>query len=193
MSRRQIPMLIPLVAVLVAAAAPALAHPGHVADGAIAGFAHPLLGPDHLLAMLGLGMWAAQRGGSAMWNLPLTFLAALAVGGALGASIGTLPGIEALIALTVVVLGTAIAVDARLPAVAGLAAVALFGAMHGLAHGAEAPAGTALWLYGAGFVAASGALHGTGMAVARFLRAPSLLRSLGAFVAASGAVLLGAL
>jgi urease accessory protein len=190
--RRQVPILIPLMAVLFAAA-PALAHSGHVAGGAIMGVAHPLLGPDHLLAMLGIGMWAAQRGGSALWSLPLTCLAALALGGAFGASMGTLPGIDALIALTVVVLGTAIAIDARLPTAAGLAAAVLFGAMHGVAHGAEAPTGTSLWLYGAGFVAASGALHAAGVGTSRLLRAPALLRSLGAVVAGTGAVLLGTL
>ena len=36
-------------------AGPALAHPGHEASG----FLHPFTGMDHLLAMVGVGMWAA--------------------------------------------------------------------------------------------------------------------------------------
>ena len=192
MIRHKIQMLVPLLTSLLAAT-PALAHPGHMADGAAAGLLHPLLGPDHLLAMLGIGLWAAQRGGSALWRLPVTFVAALAVGGFVGAGVGTLPDIEAMIALTVLVLGVAIATDARLPAAAGLGAVALFGAVHGMAHGAEVPADTSVWLFGMGFVATSIALHGAGIGTALLLRATGLLRPIGLFFAAAGAALLGTL
>ena len=39
----------------------AFAHPGHGTSGLLAGLSHPLGGLDHLLAMLAVGLWAAQR------------------------------------------------------------------------------------------------------------------------------------
>ena len=50
----------------------ALAHPGHVHDEGqlIHGLAHPVGGADHLLAMVALGLLAAQLGGRAVWALP---------------------------------------------------------------------------------------------------------------------------
>ena len=40
---------------------------GGWADGVL----HPLLGADHVLAMLAVGLWAAQLGGRALWAVPL--------------------------------------------------------------------------------------------------------------------------
>ena len=66
-------MRILLVGVALAATAmPALAHTGHGAtSGLAAGFTHPLLGLDHLLAMIAVGLFAAARGGKALWLVPL--------------------------------------------------------------------------------------------------------------------------
>ncbi|HEX8405909.1 MAG TPA: HupE/UreJ family protein, partial [Duganella sp.] len=72
----------------------ALAHPGH-ADGAMAGLMHPLTGIDHILAMLAVGLWGAQLGGRAQWLLPASFVAFLALGGALGMGGVGLPMVEA--------------------------------------------------------------------------------------------------
>lgn len=37
------------------------------------GFAHPLTGPDHFLAMFAVGLWGTQMGGRSVWTLPVTF------------------------------------------------------------------------------------------------------------------------
>ncbi|WP_273499967.1 HupE/UreJ family protein, partial [Paracoccus sphaerophysae] len=80
-----------LVAALTPAAA--LAHPGHGPGGIAAGLAHPLGGADHLLAMISLGLLAAQRGGRATWALPAGFVGAMLAGGALGAAGVPLPAV----------------------------------------------------------------------------------------------------
>ena len=47
---------------LTLAAVPAYAHPGlHFGVGFLSGFTHPFLGVDHLLAMVMVGLWAAQQ------------------------------------------------------------------------------------------------------------------------------------
>src|SRR5690554_5793869 len=53
------------------------AHPGHGASGShdfLHGFMHPLHGADHLLAMVAVGLWAAQRSGRSVWALPVAFV-----------------------------------------------------------------------------------------------------------------------
>ena len=62
----------------------ALAHPGHDHAGVVSGIAHPIFGLDHLLAMLAVGLWAAQQTGKARWALPLTFVATMLFGGLAG-------------------------------------------------------------------------------------------------------------
>ena len=95
---------------------PALAHTGiGPVDGFTAGFAHPLGGLDHLMAMLGIGLWAGLLGGRATWALPAAFLGAMALGGALGMAGLGLPMVEAGIAASVIVLGAVVALAARLP------------------------------------------------------------------------------
>jgi urease accessory protein len=158
----------------VAAAGPALAHVG-VHGGAEVGHAftfatglsHPLGGLDHLLAMALVGVWAAAFGaGRQVWLWPATFVGALTLGAAFGHAGLVAPGVETMIALSVVALGLLVAL--RLPAslALGVAVLAPLGFAHGLAHGAEAPAGSFL-AYAAGFVLASAALHAAGVLVGR--------------------------
>lgn len=162
----------------------ALAHPGH-GFGFLEGVTHPLTGADHLAAMLAIGLWAAVLGGRAIWALPLAFMAALAMGGAAGHAFGTvLPGVEPGILASVMVLGAVTALALRVPPLAALVAVAGFGLVHGLAHGAESPANFAP--YAAGFVLASAALHGLGLLLGRSLW---LARGLGALTALAGVAL----
>ncbi len=166
----------------------ALAHPGHGA-GFLYGIAHPLSGADHLLAMLAIGLWAAVLGGRALWLLPAGFVLALAAGGAAGHALGTaLPGVEQGIVGSLMVLGVAVALAWRAPLWLAAGAVALFGAVHGLAHGAESPAD--FLPFAAGFVLASGLLHAAGLMLGR---GPQLARALGALTALAGvALVLGA-
>ena len=70
-------------AIIILAPTLALAHPGHGADGLAAGFAHPISGIDHVLAMVAVGCLAAQIGGRALWALPAAFMGMMMAGGAL--------------------------------------------------------------------------------------------------------------
>src|SRR5580704_18447706 len=111
-------------------AMPAFAHTG-AAAGLAAGFLHPLSGPDHLLAMVSVGIWGAELGAPAIWLLPITFPLIMALGGALGVIGVPLPEGELLVALSVVVLGMLIATASRLPIWAALAIVGVFAIAHG--------------------------------------------------------------
>lgn len=183
-------------AVLAAAAAPAAAHTGvSIGGGLGAGLAHPLLGLDHLLAMLSVGALGAVAGGAALWALPAAFMAAMALGSGLAlAGIG-LPGVELGIAASLVVFGALLATRAGLPAAAAAAVVAVFALFHGHAHGMELPAMAAPAAYVLGFVAATGLLHLLGIGLALGLkRLPAWselsVRLAGSAVAAAGLVLI---
>jgi urease accessory protein len=177
-----------------AASGAAFAHVGeHGAGGLTAGLAHPFAGLDHLLAMVAVGAWAAQLGGRWRLLLPATFVAALAAGAGAGLIGIPLPHVESLIALSVLALGALVAMAAKARWLWPAALVALFALFHGHAHGTEMPAFSSPGLYFAGFLAASAALHATGVAAAALLkRRPALLRAGGAAVGLSGTWLLAA-
>jgi urease accessory protein len=144
--------------------APALAHVGdELHHGLMAGFLHPFSGADHLLAMVMLGLWAGLLGGAARLALPGAFLGAMAVGGALGMAGVVLPGVEAGILASVVVLGALTALAARLPLPAGLALAAACGLLHGHAHGVEMPGGAAAAF---GVLAGTAVLQAAGLVLA---------------------------
>lgn len=143
----------------------ALAHPGgdHV-HGFTAGLLHPLTGLDHLAAMVAIGLWAGLLGGRLLWLLPAGFLGGMAAGGALGMTGLALPGVEAGILASVIVLGVLVGAARHLPAAFALPMVAAFGLLHGHAHGTEAMGGA--FGYEAGFLIATAALHGAGLLLA---------------------------
>jgi urease accessory protein len=156
-----------LVAVTVAGfSSAALAHIGdHSHMSFAAGLRHPLTGLDHVLAMVAVGLWASQLGRRAMWLLPATFLAVMVVGAAIGFSGLALPWVEFGIAGSVLVLGAAVALALRPSLAVSVPLIALFALLHGYSHGAELPATASALTYGAGFVAATLALHAIGIAV----------------------------
>lgn len=170
----------------------AFAHPGHHESGLMAGLTHPIFGLDHLLAMLAVGLWAAQQQGVARWTLPVTFVSSMLLGGVLGFNGVEMPLMETAIAGSVLAFGVLVAVAARLPAAFALTLTAVFGLSHGIAHGLELPALTSPATYAIGFVAATAALHASGYAVVRFLpqAAAPLVRIAGAASALTGAWLL---
>lgn len=173
-----------------AAAHPGL--PGHHHTLA-AGLLHPLLGIDHLLAMLAVGLWAAQQGGRATWLLPTGFVGGMIAGALIGVEGGAGALVEPGIAGSLLVLGLAVAAGRRLPVGAAFGSVLLFGLCHGQAHGAEMPIGAAPLLYGAGFLLSTALLHGAGVLAGRALLAralPSLLRLAGGTVALGGVLML---
>jgi urease accessory protein len=162
------------------------AHVLYTDDGLLAGFSHPFLGIDHLLAMLAVGFWAAQTGGRALWAVPLTFMATLAAGAWLGTTGFPLPAVKAGIAASVLALGLLVALAIRLPLAAGMALTSVFALFHGHAHGTELPAMVSPLVYAAGFVVATGLLHASGLAAA-FALNERRLRLAGACVAVAGA------
>ena len=156
------------------------------------GLAHPFLGLDHLLAMLGVGIWGAQLGGGALWRLPLTFLALMAGGALFAASIGAngVP-VEAAIAGSVLALGLLIACRIRLSTTWSVLAVSAFAVFHGYAHGLEMPEAGSPWSYGAGFLLATGSLHVVGVMLGLYISGRyALVRIGGAAIAATGLFLL---
>lgn len=165
---------------------------GMINSGFLHGFAHPLGGFDHILAMVAVGLWAGQLGGAALWRVPLAFVAMLIIGG-MAAMLGApLPIVELGIIGSVVVLGALVALATRLPTWGGMGLVGLFALFHGHAHGAEMPLASEPLLYAGGFVCATVLLHALGMAagfnLSRSLPA-RLVRAGGGAIALTGVYL----
>ena len=165
----------------------------HVESGQAGGFAsglsHPVSGLDHVLAMVAVGLWGAQLGPPALWLLPVTFPMMMAFGGMLGLIGMPLPGVEAAIAVSAVVLGALIVGQVRLPIVAAMLVVAFFAVFHGHAHGTELQPGHNAMLYSLGFVVATGALHAAGIGIGlihRWALGRVVLRGAGALVMTGG-------
>jgi urease accessory protein len=174
----------------------ALAHTGIGAAGGFAhGFWHPIGGLDHVLAMVAVGAFAVRLGGRAVWLVPAAFVAMMAVGGLVGMERIQLPFVETGIALSVVVLGLAVAFQWKLPAAAACALVGLFAIFHGHAHGSEMPVDASGLAYAAGFMLATASLHvagiGLGLAVGRIgARSRLALQASGGAMALAGVALL---
>lgn len=168
----------------------ALAHTGmeHALSFA-SGFRHPCSGPDHMLAMVAVGLWAGLNGGRALWAWPAAFVAVMVLGGAAGVAGVALPMVEPGILASVIVLGLLVLMAARLPVWAGATLVALFAVLHGHAHGAELPTEGAAASYFAGFALATAALHALGLGVAYLATGEPgklIVRGAGALVAVAG-------
>jgi urease accessory protein len=165
----------------------------HIIQGAQggfgSGFAHPLTGPDHFLAMFAVGLWGAQMGGRPVWTLPVTFPLIMVVGGIAGMLNVPLPGIEIGIALSILALGLAIAFAWRPAEWVALILIAFFALCHGHAHGAELPLSADPADYAIGFVLATGLIHLTGIGVGLALNKPvrgQLARGVGALITIGG-------
>jgi len=138
----------------------AMAHPGgHGLPGLLGGLAHPLTGLDHLAAMLAVGLWAGSGGRARTWSPVAAFLVFMACGALSGMNGIHVPGVEAGIAASVLVMGLLVATLVRLPASVSFALVGGFALFHGAAHGAEAPAAASPLLYGLGMLVATAALQ----------------------------------
>ena len=146
--------------------------------GFITGLAHPFMGLDHLLAMIAVGIWAAQIGGGAVWRLPLSFIAMMAVAALISASSFSLPTLEPLIAGSVVLLGLMVVFAIRLPVNLSMLLVGLFAVFHGYAHGLEIPQASSAIQYGSGFVLATALLHLIGIGLGKVAYRQHLLSRL---------------
>ena len=155
--------------------------------GFITGLAHPFMGLDHLLAIIAVGIWAAQTGGNAVWRLPLSFIVMMAVAALFSASGFSLPALEPLIAGSVVLLGLMVVFAIRLPINLSMLLVGLFAVFHGYAHGLEIPQASSAILYGSGFVLATTLLHLTGIGLGKVAYRKHLLSRLsGSIIAIAG-------
>lgn len=177
------------LALTLAATLPAFAHVDPVAHGSlVAGFSHPLLGMDHILAMVAVGLWAAMQGGKAIWIVPAAFVGTMVLG--FGAAIAgvPLPFVEPVIMASVIFIGIAIALALPVPTSAIAALVGFFAFFHGHAHGGEL-GNAGAWQFALGFIAATAALHavgiGAGLLLARF-SGRALTRIIGAATAMGG-------
>ncbi|WP_221793727.1 HupE/UreJ family protein [Oceanobacter mangrovi] len=142
----------------------ALAHTGHETSGLMAGIAHPFTGLDHLLAMVAVGLWAAQMGGKATWQLPLAFIGTMMLGGLLAMAGVAVPFVEAGILASVIASGVLVAMAARFNTTVCVALTAAMAMFHGVAHGAEMPLSAHPVSYVAGFLGATLVLHLAGIA-----------------------------
>ena len=175
----------------------ALAHTGHGATGGfVHGFVHPIFVMDHVLAMVAVGLFAGQIGGRALWLVPAAFVGVMGLGGALGVAGVTIPAVEIGIALSVVVLGAAVAFRLKAPVVLAMLLVGVFAVFHGHAHGTEMPETMAGIAYGAAFMLATALLHGVGIglgfvaAKAAEAKGALLVRGVGGAMSVFGLVIL---
>lgn len=184
-----------IAALLLLAPAVALAHPGHGPGGLVAGLLHPLLGMDHLLAMLGVGFWAVRhRGMGAASVICGAFLAAVLAGFVVGVGSAPAQVVELGILGSLAVIGALLVGGRRLPMAVGAGLAAAFALFHGHAHGAEMAAGVSTTAFASGFLASTAALLAAGAAAARLVSRSSWLRpaewSFGGLLVASSIYLL---
>ncbi len=145
---------------------PAQAHTG---AGTVHGFAdgllHPLMGIDHLLVMLAIGLWAAMRGGRALWLLPVSFLLMMAAGAGLQLAGLTFNSAETWVALSVLVSGLLVWGNYRISSGLAVALAGGFALSHGYVHAAELQTVADASAYAPGFLLTTALLHGLGIAV----------------------------
>lgn len=188
--------ILPAFAVLVLGASPAFAHVGHGATSSLlAGVGHPFGGLDHIAVMIAVGLWAALKGGRALWVWPAAFVGLMLVGGAMGMAHVALPFVEPGILASVVALGLLVALAVDLPVVTGAAIVGVFALFHGHAHGSEVAETMSGAQYMAGFALATATLHLVGIGFAQMMTRANLrpcIRAAGALcVVIGGALAIG--
>ena len=190
MLHRTTAAILAVAAFYLVSATPLLAHSGEgYGGGFVAGFTHPILGWDHVAAMVAVGLWGAFLGAPAIWILPVVFPLVMAFGAVAGILGIPIPAIETGIALSAVVLGAMILFAARPPIWVCAVIVGAFAIFHGYAHGTELPATVDAFAYAVGFVISTGLLHLIGIAFGLLVRWPAgqmAVRGAGGLIAFSG-------
>ncbi|NVK18520.1 MAG: HupE/UreJ family protein [Methylocystaceae bacterium] len=178
------------------AALPALAHTGvGEASSLSSGFGHPIGGLDHILAMVAVGILAAQQGGKAIYLIPASFIVMMIFGGVMGVSGVALPFVEIGIMGSVIVLGAVIALGRQFTVPMSMALVGFLSIFHGHAHGTEMPLNASGMEYGLGFIAATALLHLAGLGLSLLIAkidnkiTPLAIRASGSAIAVLGVVL----
>lgn len=190
-------MIMGLLMLLGLVARPVFAHDAETVEkfgSYIGGLVHPILGLDHLLAMLSVGIVSAQFGGRAIWTVPATFVTVMAVGGLIGLVGPSLSVVEYGIALSVIALGAAIAVESSIPLGLAMVAVGFFATFHGYAHGAEMPTVAQPLGYALGFLTGTAVIHISGVLIGdipgHYKYGPIVLRTAGAAISIVGILFL---
>ena len=167
---------------------PLYAHTFTGMNGFYDGLSHPVLGLDHFLAMVCVGVVSSQIGGRAIWTVPSLFVLFMIIGGAAGLFIEILAItmsniIEWGIIFSVIFLGLSVAIEKKLPTIIIMIAVIFFGSFHGLAHGIEMPWAANPILFALGFSSGTAVLHlfgvGIGLLLIKNYFLNTLLRILG--------------
>lgn len=192
--RRHWIQYVALLLALSSASGAAFAHTGAAAAahaGFFEGLMHPLSGPDHLIAMLAVGLWSATTA-RRWWIPPLVFAQMLMAGAMLGLTGFQLPVVEPMIASSLVVLGLVLGTRTPLPTVFGAALIGLFALFHGWAHGTALSGSTQAWQPMVGMLLTTAVLHATGVWAGLWVRTRSSgwTRIAGALVAMTGGALL---
>ncbi len=183
----------PCLLTMVLIASPAMAHVGGDLGGFQSGLMHPISGLDHVVAMIAVGLWGGILGAPAIWLLPIVFPLAMAVAGALGVAGIPLPGVEAGIALSGIMLGLLVVFSVRTPLWMAALVVGFFALFHGHAHGTELPEAGNPTVYAVGFVLSTGLLHLLGIAVGQLGKwqiGQFVVRLCGAAIALAGGLFL---
>ena len=194
--RQRLAIAVTTAMLVAAASSPAVAHTGSGSGGFVGGFLHPVFGPDHVVAMVAVGLWGAFLGAPAIWLLPVVFPLVMAGGGVMGILGVPLPGVEIGIAISAIVLGLMVALAARPPLWVAAVIVGAFAIFHGHAHGSELPPGSDAVAFSVGFVVATGLLHLTGITFGLLARWPAgrlTVRAAGGAIALAGLAFLRAI
>lgn len=194
MSTRAFLTLIGLSVLMSGLGFPALAHTGEgYGGGFVSGFTHPILGWDHVAAMVAVGLWGAFLGAPAIWILPVVFPIVMAFGAVMGILGIPVPAIETGIAASAVVLGLMIVFAARPPLWIAAVLVGFFAIFHGYAHGTELPSNANAFAFAVGFVIATGLLHMIGIGFGLLVKWPAgriAVRGAGAVISLAGVAFL---
>ena len=175
---------------------PAIAHNFTGRVGFYDGISHPVLGFDHFLAMISVGIVSAQIGGKAIWTVPATFVVIMTIGGLFGflLIIDEFFFVEVGIIFSVILLGFGISIEKKIPTKLIMVFVGIFGLFHGTAHGIEVPAAANPLLFVLGFICGTTTLHIFGVGIGHFSIKTTissiLLRLTGIFFAIYGVYLL---
>ena len=88
-------------------------------EGFFDGLTHPVLGLDHLLAMVSVGIISAQIGGRAIWTVPSIFVILMTIGGLFGflLIVQEFYFVEIGIVFSVILLGIGISIENKMLAI----------------------------------------------------------------------------
>ena len=182
--------IVTILAAVLLIPALAQAHTVGGEGGFLSGLTHPVLGFDHFLAMISVGILSSQIGGRAIWTVPSTFVTVMAIGAFIGIKAIGLPMVEYGIALSVLILGIALALEKKLPPVWAMIGVGFFAMFHGHAHGTEMPSIVKPIIYAMGFLLGTAGLHISGVLIGIFAnktaKGHALLRYVGAGISGVG-------